>query len=50
MCFDILNLEKPVDNFSKPKLENGRKHVKLKGIENTFDNHQHTPNVFELDQ
>jgi hypothetical protein len=47
MCFDVSHLEKLVDNFSKPKLENGRKHVKLKGIENTLKNHQHTPNVFE---
>ncbi len=40
LCFDILNLEKQtkhVDNFSKPKLENRKEHVKLKEIENTLN-------------
>jgi hypothetical protein len=40
LCFDILDLEKqtiPIDNFNKPKLENKRKHVTLKGIKNTFN-------------
>jgi len=40
LCFDISDLEEKtilVDNFSKPKLENRRKHVKLKGIENTLN-------------
>jgi len=27
----------PIDNFSKPKLENKREHVTLKGIKNTFN-------------
>jgi hypothetical protein len=39
-CFDILDLEKKtilVNNFSKPKLENKREHVKSKGIENTLN-------------
>jgi hypothetical protein len=40
LCFDISDLEKrtiPIDNFSKPKLENRREHVKSKGIENTLN-------------
>jgi hypothetical protein len=40
LCFDISNLEKkpiPIDNFNKLELENKREHVKLKGIENTFN-------------
>jgi hypothetical protein len=40
LCFDISNLEEktiPVDNCNKPKLENRRKHVKLKGIKNTLN-------------
>jgi hypothetical protein len=40
LCFDISDLvEKTilVDNLSKPKLENSRKHVKLKGIKNTLN-------------
>jgi hypothetical protein len=40
LCFDILDLEKQtilVDNFNKPKLEIRREHVKLKGIESTFN-------------
>jgi len=40
LCFDILDLENQttlVDNFNKPKLENKKKHVKLKGIENTIN-------------
>jgi hypothetical protein len=48
LCFDILDLEKktiPVDNFSKPKLENKREYVKLKGIENIFNNNV-PPNGF----
>jgi hypothetical protein len=27
----------PIDNFSKPKLKNRRKHVKSNGIENTLN-------------
>jgi hypothetical protein len=40
LCFDISDLKKqttPIVNFSKPKLENRRKHVKLKGIGNTLN-------------
>jgi hypothetical protein len=41
LCFNISDLEKksiPIDNFNKPKLENKKEHVKLKGIENTLNN------------
>jgi hypothetical protein len=40
LYFDILDLEEktiPIDNFDKPKLENKKEHVKLKGKENTLN-------------
>jgi hypothetical protein len=30
-------LEQAIDNFNKPKLEIGRKNVKVKGIKNTLN-------------
>jgi hypothetical protein len=37
LCFDILDLNKPVDNYSKPELEIGREYVTIKGIKNTLN-------------
>jgi hypothetical protein len=38
LCFRFGKKTIPIDNFSKPGLENKRQHVKLKGIECTLNN------------